>query len=285
MREVGATVTATLDCREVPGFQVRIIEYPNNMWQPTHTHEAASVTLVLRGVIEEERNRLSEQALPFSVIVKRAGVPHSDRFGPTGCKTLQIKFPREFDLRECDIAAQHVIWHNNGGTSIVPLLRLLKCTDRASTLSASDITHCLHEALAALPNKTRTSETAPAWLGRTKELIDSSDPLHPWSMARLQKYAEVHPVHLTRQFRRHFGCTVREYMQYRRVRAAASFVAESSLTLTEVAHRCAFADQAHFCRAFRTVTKLTASDYRRLTKSIGMLKVENVQVLRAAHCA
>jgi AraC-like DNA-binding protein len=219
------------------------------------------------------------------VIVKSAGVPHSDRFGPRGCKTLQINLPRGFDLRECDIEAQRVIWHHNGGTSIAPLLRLLKCTDAASALSASELTHCLYEALEALPNKARTLRIAPAWLVRTKDVIDNSDPLHPWSMDRLQKYAEVHPVHLTRQFRRHFGCTVREYMQYRRVRAAASFVAESSLTLTEVAHRCAFADQAHFCRAFRSVTKLTARDYRRLTRSIGMLKVENVQVLRSAHSA
>jgi AraC family transcriptional regulator len=285
MSEVGVTVSATLDCVEASGFRVRIVEYPNNMWQPVHTHEAASVTLVLRGVIAEERNRLTEHALPFSVIVKSAGVPHSNRFGPRGCKTLQIYLPRDFDVRECDIDTRRVIWHNNGGTSIIPLLRLLKCTDAASESSASDVAHCLYETLEALPNKARTLGIAPAWLVRIKDLIDNSDPLHPWSMARLQKYAEVHPVHLTRQFRRHFGCTVREYMQYRRVRASASFVAESSLTLTEVAHRCAFADQAHFCRAFRKVTNVTARDYRRLTRSIGMLKVENVQVLRSARSA
>jgi AraC family transcriptional regulator len=121
--------------------------------------------------------------------------------------------------------------------------------------------------------------TTPPWLSGIKDLIDGSDPMHPLSLARLQKQAEIHPVHLTRQFKRHFGCTVREYMQYRRVRAAVSFVAESSLTLTEVAHRCGFADQAHFCRAFRGVAKCTARDYRKLTKLVGTLKVENVQVV------
>jgi AraC family transcriptional regulator len=273
-----ARVTAALDCGETPDFRIRVIEYPKGLWQPIHTHEHASVTLVLRGAIEEVRNRKAQFALPFSLIVKKPGVPHSDRFGPQGCKTLQINLLPGFDLSECDIDTSRVIWHNDGGASIGPLLRLMKCIHQASELSASDVAFSLYEALEALPNKARIVGTAPPWLTGVKDLIDGSDPMYPLSMARLQNQAEIHPVHLTRQFKRHFGCTLRDYMQYRRVRAAVSFVAESSLTLTEIAHRCAFADQAHFCRAFRAIAKLTARDYRRLTMLVGAPKVENVQV-------
>jgi AraC family transcriptional regulator len=273
MKEPGGVI-ASLDCEEAPYFRIRLMEYPNSLFQPIHTHSFASVTLVLSGAIEEQRNRRTEFALPFTLIVKESGIPHSDRFGPEGCKTLQISLPDSFDLGECGIDAKRGIWHNNGGSFISPLLRLLKCTTQTSRLSASDVTFLLYEALEALPNKATMLESTPSWLSGVKELIDASNPLRPLSMARLREYADIHPVHLTRQFKRHFGCTVRAYMQYRRIRAAATFIAEGSLSLTDVAYRCGFADQAHFCRSFRAIAKLTAHDYRSLAKAVGYTGVE-----------
>ncbi|MGA2811325.1 MAG: helix-turn-helix transcriptional regulator [Candidatus Acidiferrum sp.] len=272
-----ARIIGELDCSELPDFRVRLIEYPKGMWQPTHTHEQGSVTLVLSGVIEEERHSRIHVAMPFSLIVKRPGMPHSDRFGPKGCKTLQISLPFEFELAECDVKTDSVIWHNDGGTSIAPMLDILRRIRMGSGLSSSDVAFCIYEALDALPATSRNSP-APVWLGRVREMIDSADPLRPIPLARLHESVRIHPVHLTRQFKRHFGCTIREYMQYRRIRTAASLVAEGSMSLTEVAHQCAFADQAHFCRAFRSVAKLTARDYRTLTKSLGHLNVANVQL-------
>lgn len=273
-----ARVIGKLDCTQVPEFRVRLIEYPGRMWQPTHTHEQGSVTLVLSGAIEEERQGTTHVAMPFSLIVKKPGVPHSDRFGPNGCKTLQISLPVDFDLSECDVEADPVIWHSDGGISIAPMLHILRCIRTGSRLSSSDVAFNIYEALEALPTASRDGAPAPPWLGRVREMIDSSDPLRPLPLAKLHELVRVHPVHLTRQFKRHFGCAIREYMQYRRIRAAASLVAEGSLSLTEVAHQCAFADQAHFCRTFRSIAKLTAGDYRRLTKSLGHLNVANVQL-------
>jgi hypothetical protein len=103
--------------------------------------------LVLSGAIEEVRNRKAQLALPFSLIVKKPGIPHSDRFGPQGCKTLQINLLPGFDLSECDIDTSRVIWHNDGGESISPLLRLMKCIYQASEVSASDVALSLYEAL------------------------------------------------------------------------------------------------------------------------------------------
>ena len=155
---------------------------------------------------------------------------------------------------------------------------MVNCIRKGSNLSSSDVAFRLYEALEALPANSRDSVVAPAWLGRVREMIDSSDPLRPLALARLQECAGIHPVHLTRQFKRRFGCTIREYMQYRRIRAATALVAEGSLALTQVAYQCGFADQAHFCRAFRSIARLTARDYRALTATVRRLEVENVQL-------
>lgn len=278
-----AEVRAAVDCAELPDFRLRIVQYPKAFRQPTHTHDRPSLTLVLSGTIEEVQNGTSQVAMPFSVIVKKAQVPHSDRFGPDGSKTLQISLPAAFELDECVIDTERVIWHTDGGAPIVPLLRLVKYIQRNSGVSASDVSLSVYEALGAFPNRDRISINAPLWLQRVKALIDEADPVRPLSMARLQKQAAVHPVHITRQFKRHFGCSVRDYMQYRRVRATVTLIAQGALTLTEVAHQCAFADQPHFCRAFRSIAGVSPRDYRMLTKMVGGLKVENVQVIPAAN--
>jgi AraC family transcriptional regulator len=274
-----AHTIASLDRAGLHDVEVRMIQYPSGTWQPTHTHHRPSVTLVLSGTIEEVRNHTSQIAMPLSLIVKKAGVPHADRFGPNGATTLQISLPATFDLDECGVDTRQVVWHTDGGRPIDPILKLVKCLLQRPTMSVSDVTYSLYQALGALPSRDRIGSEPPMWLLNLKTFIDASDPTQPLPMNELHEHAAIHPVHITRQFSRHFGCTVRDYMQYRRIRAAVTMITESSASLTQIAYQCAFADQAHFCRAFRSIAGLTARDYRKLTKMIDELNVENVQVL------
>jgi AraC family transcriptional regulator len=283
MDRKGEKEKTALDCAHAPGYAVRVVEYPRDLRQPVHTHDRASVTLVLRGAIEETRGRQTDYAQPFSVIIKAAGIPHSDRYGPSGCKTLQISLPCEFEFGEFHLPNDRVTWFNDGGLTLRSLTRLLKCIERSSNLDSSDMAFTLYEVLAALSERHTPTGEVPDWLAQVKELIDSSPPLTSWSLKDIQKQSGFHPVHITRQFRRHFGCTIREYLKYRRVRAAASLVTESSLSLTEVAHQFAYADQAHFCRAFRSVANLSAGDYRRLVRAVEPQKVEIVQSFGRRH--
>lgn len=262
-------------------YAVRVVEYPRNLCQPVHTHDRASVTLVLKGAIEETRGRRTDYAQPFSVIIKAAGIPHSDRYGPGGCKTLQIGLPIEFEFREFYLPQDRAIWFRDGGPALRSLLHLLKCVETPSDLNSSDIEFTLGEVLSNLSERCRRRGRAPHWLVQVKDLIDSSSPLTSWSLTDIQAKSGIHSVHVTRQFQRYFGCTIRDYLKCRRVCAAASLVADSSLSLTDVAHQFAYADQAHFCRTFRSVANLTAGDYRRLVRSVESQKVEIVQSVRS----
>lgn len=254
---------------------IRTIDYPAGLIQPPHTHDYASLTLVLKGELIETAHGRVEHARPLSVVTKASHVPHSDRFGSNGCKTLQIKLSPGFSFRECGIEPRNVVW-NSDGIAIRPLLRILYSLER-DCLPDWLALLCVYEALEQLANARDSNQKSPPWVMQIKELIDSSDPFQPLPMIQLQELAQVHPVHITRQFRRQFGCSIREYFQYRRIRESISFVAEGSTTLADVAYRCAFADQAHFCRMFRAVVGLTAGDYRRVIKMTKMAKVENLQ--------
>jgi AraC family transcriptional regulator len=274
----GVPQKIALDFAHGPSYAVRLVDYPSNLHQRVHTHDRPSVSVVLRGVIEESSAHRTDCVQPLSVIVRAAGVPHADVYGPSGCKTLQIALPAEMPMGELDLPNHRVTWLHNGGQALRSLLQLLKGSPQ---MESSAIGFALCEVLAEVAEGHALAGDPPGWLVRVKELIDNSSPLTSWSLRDLQRQSGVHPVHVTRQFRRYYKCTIREYLKYRRVRAAVALVAESSLTLTEVAHHFAYADQAHFCRAFRAIAHLTAGDYRQLVRSVATRNVEIVQLAGA----
>ncbi|HVE77827.1 MAG TPA: AraC family transcriptional regulator [Gemmatimonadaceae bacterium] len=102
-----------------------------------------------------------------------------------------------------------------------------------------------------------------AWVGRVRDHIEA----HLYErlpLVRLAAVAGVHPVQLSRGFRRGVGCTLTEYLRLRRVERACAMIRDSSLPLTRVALAVGFAEHAHFTRSFRRVTGMTPSAYRAL---------------------
>lgn len=57
----------------------------------------------------------------------------------------------------------------------------------------------------------------------------------------------------------------RQYLTRIRVEAAAELLRDSEDSLGKIAMDCGFCDQATFCRQFKAITGMTASNYRRLS--------------------
>jgi AraC family transcriptional regulator len=77
----------------------------------------------------------------------------------------------------------------------------------------------------------------------------------------------MHPVHLAREFRRHFGCAPGEYIRRLRVEFACRRLASTDTPLIEVALSAGFADQSHFTRTFRRQMRMTPGEFRRRFRS------------------
>ena len=78
----------------------------------------------------------------------------------------------------------------------------------------------------------------------------------------LSREAGVHPVHLSRVFRKCVGEGIGEYVHRLRVRAACEQILEPEISIAEVSLALGFADQSHFTRAFRRVTGMTPAAFR-----------------------
>ncbi|HYE94405.1 MAG TPA: helix-turn-helix transcriptional regulator, partial [Terriglobales bacterium] len=111
---------------------------------------------------------------------------------------------------------------------------------------------------------------APPWLARAVDYLEGEIAAGAASVRVRDAAAAagVHPVHLTRAFRRRFGCTVTAWARRRRVHRTAAELVDARGTLSTVAHGRGFADQSHMNRVFRRETGLLPAAFRDLAEAL-----------------
>jgi AraC family transcriptional regulator len=103
----------------------------------------------------------------------------------------------------------------------------------------------------------------PRRIERAKEFLHA----HYQESVRLEQVAEAidaHPVYLAREFRKHYRCTVGEYIRRLRVELACSRLSGSDEPIAKVALSAGFSDQSHLTRALRSFTGLSPAKYRKV---------------------
>ena len=102
-------------------------------------------------------------------------------------------------------------------------------------------------------------ELAAALENFEKNLAES---VTPTSLARR---AGLTPPRLARLIHRFFDLTPGQFLTQTRLAAAARFLRETDLGVSEIAHQCGFYDHSAFSRAFHSAMGVTPSAYREAT--------------------
>jgi AraC family transcriptional regulator len=108
----------------------------------------------------------------------------------------------------------------------------------------------------------------PAWVWRVREML--RDGAEDWTLVRLANEVNIHPVHLSREFSKHFHTNLGDYLRLIKVQRAMTLLGEPERRLTEIAFESGFADQSHFIRSFRNYYGVTPLEYRRLMRGGGV---------------
>ena len=74
-------------------------------------------------------------------------------------------------------------------------------------------------------------------------------------------------AHFSRSFRRTFGESPHSFVVRRRVELAARYMLATDASLSDIALRCGFTDQAHLCKQFRQAAGQTPAAWRRVHRS------------------
>jgi AraC-like DNA-binding protein len=172
---LGSSRSAGVD---VDGFLITRVSFPPLLRLPLHTHERATVAVILSGSFDGLMRHASRPCPAATVLTEPPGEPHGNLFERAGAEVLTIQpDPARLDL--------------------------------------------------------------------------------------LEPFAGVHPVHLTRVFRLHYGTPVGAYVRGLRLDWAAGRLTASGQCIAEIALQAGFYDQSHFTRAFKRRFGLTPRAYRR----------------------
>ncbi len=262
---------------EIGSVRVRRVEYAPGLVQVPHAHDAASITLVAAGVLEETTPCARRRAGPGDCATKPAGVRHADEFGTAPVATLLLEPVREREfLPELGPPLEYR-WES-GGTLARAMFALLGSMSNGE----SELEERVDGVLAALPGEERATGAAPPWLADAEDLIE--DELdRPLRVRALANAVGVHPIHLARVFRRVHGLGPTEYVQRSRTRAATRLLRTTSADLAEVAFRVGLCDQAHLCRLFARWVGLSPARYRVLVRT-APVQVASVQDAATIPC-
>ncbi|WP_339784340.1 helix-turn-helix transcriptional regulator [Paenibacillus sp. FSL R7-0313] len=83
------------------------------------------------------------------------------------------------------------------------------------------------------------------------------------SLRMLAEHLALSPVQLTRRFREAFQETPSDYLKAIRLKKAKALLADSRLTLTQIAERCGYENGFYLSRVFSSTIGISPSEYRR----------------------
>ena len=268
----------------LPGLRFYEAAYPASLRMPSEAHDYAFFVLNRAGAIEEDWRtgrkvtaasgltfmlphqdhavRVHEEATTFEVLL---GAPWLERLP---WRLGQAKGPLHF-----------------GGPSARLAERLYREFRRPDDLTPLALEGLALELLAQAARDAAvmadpaggvgSGRGMPRWLVRAKDFLHAHYKDGP-SLDHVAAAAGIHPAHLTRAFRRHFGCTLGDYARRLRIDHACRLLRGSDMPLAQVASESGFSDQAHLCRAFKAATTMTPSRFRNSATEGGAVREQEV---------
>jgi AraC family transcriptional regulator len=102
-----------------------------------------------------------------------------------------------------------------------------------------------------------------AWQARKVCDYIDSHITGPVPVADLCALIDRSEAHFSRSFKRTFGESPHAFVIRRRLELAARYMLQTDASLSDIALRCGFTDQAHLCKHFRQSTGQTPAAWRR----------------------
>lgn len=246
------------------GMTLSEVRFPPETSVPPHAHERAIFNFVLSGGYTEFTQGREAECDRSRLLFHPVGQVHAERFSSEGARCLVLEFdvsrlepvlgPAGLDEPAGFPAAR---WAWVAGR----LRRELRERDDLSPFVAEGFLHLLVAGARREVRKRRAGDPVPRFVEQAREILHDRLVESP-QLASVAEEVGVHPVRLSRHFRRHYGRTPGEYLRELRIDRARRDLVETDLSLAEIAHRSGFADQSHFTRSFKRSTGWTPGAYR-----------------------
>lgn len=239
------------------GLDARLQSYAAKGRHEPHAHDRASIGILVGGSLVERVGRTTQQGTLGAIIIKPAGVVHENAYGDAGTVILSVAgtyvdgmTKRAWEWRSVDRVLAHA-------------LAAIRDARAGRRLACEETLYLMLSELGE-GRSGHAPSRKPSWLGEVVSITRREGP--PTCISNIADRVGVHPVYLTRVFRKHFGCSLSAYIRRARVVRAAELLRSSSQRVCDVAAELEFFDQSHLCRAFKVECGVPPSEYRALVR-------------------
>jgi len=254
-------------CVDVDGLLVTWVRFPPLLKLPLHTHERATVAVILHGSFDGLMRHASHPCPASTLLTEPPGELHGNLFERAGADVLTVQpDPGRLDLLEpfAGVLGQVNQLRDLGVASVAR--RAASELRMPDTITPFAVEGLVLELL-ALAARLRDSDAigaerrSPRWLGEARALVHDRYREN-LRLADLAGAVGVHPVHLARVFRLRYGTPLGSYARGLRLTWAAGRLIDSGDPIAQIALEAGFYDQSHFTRTFKQHFGLTPHAYR-----------------------
>jgi AraC family transcriptional regulator len=235
----------------LPTARVSHVEFAASLYLPRHDHARDTLAIVLDGAYETTARR-TEQNRPGSASVEPCGDRHECRFGPRGARVIVIQPETASGAFErCgELFRERRLLHDRSvAAASRRIASELSAPDESSPLIVEGLILLIVGTEARGFARSARERRPPAWLPRVEQFL-RANLRSSIDLATLSRVAGVHPVHLQRVFRAHYGKPIGVYHRHLRLEWAARQIEHHESALGQIALQAGFSDQSHFTRAF-----------------------------------
>jgi AraC family transcriptional regulator len=231
---------------------------------PRHTHELAYFCLLLDGQYLERFSGKSIVYQPYSIVFHPPGFTHRDEIGPEGGRffgmELQSEWMETMRSHSSRLDASPDLYAGEMAWLAIRLYREYRLREAGLPLVIESL---LTEMLVlGMRETSHAGRQAPSWLNRIVEKLRAEFDQN-LSLAELATEAGVHPVHLSKVFRKHERLGIGEYVHRLRVQFALRELQKPGAVLADISAAAGFADQSHLTRVFKQITGVPPGAFRR----------------------
>ncbi|WP_152269035.1 helix-turn-helix transcriptional regulator [Agriterribacter humi] len=259
--EKGIYLGTVLDAAGDEGFRIGRVSYQaDGSCDDMHCHENPHISFVLTGGNVEKRKHIEFERLPGKVTFYHSGEAHQNIHKAGDSRHINIEICTSY-LGNNLLDAEKI----NKACQAEPdikflILKMYKELLIDDDYSGTSIRLLMLEMLSASKH---LSSTRPVWINKVQQVLNDRWNEAP-TLRDLSAAAGVHPITISKHFRKYFNCTLGEYMRKLRINNSIALVQSTGTSLTDVAYECGFADQSHFTRTFKQMTSFLPKQYQRL---------------------
>lgn len=238
------------------------MEYQTTGTCRRHGHGDAFFALLLRGSYEEKSSGSTLRYFPFTLGFHSSDTTHADEVYASDTRFLIIQLSNTWyeHLRTSEMyrESRPRICNAYGSWLVTRLRDQLESDVPLWPLSVENLVFDLLSTVVEV----NSFGSRPQWLDRTIELLRSEFPSNV-TVVRLARELGLHPIYLSRQFRRYCGQSIAGFVHSLRVSSAMLQLRDPDVPLSEVALASGYSDQSQFTKAFTRRMGITPGAFRK----------------------